>query len=86
MNVIRLKDIPYQNIKKGDVVVLEGSSKTYVAIKHGQVYHFIPIVVNSPDVVKVNEYDIHKPSIKTIFDGKNGKTKFIKEDEENGAN
>ena len=85
MSAIRLKDIPYQNIKKGDVV-LEGSSKTYVAIKHDQIYHFIPIVVNSPDVVKVNEYDIHKPSIKTIFDGKNGNAKFIKEDEDNGTN
>ena len=82
----RLKNIPYDNIKKGDVVKLENSDLFYVVFQHGQCYHLIPICMNDPDKIVVNIYDIHKPTIKGIYDGKNGNCKFIKEDEENEEN
>lgn len=70
--------IDYSNIKKGDIIQVEGHDKTYVVIKHGQTYHLIPINIHGDDVVKINEYDIYKPCIKVIYDGKNGNAKFIK--------
>lgn len=70
--------IDFSSIKKGDIIQVEGHDKTYVVIQHGQTYHLIPININGKDVVKINMYDIYKPTIKVIFDGKNGDAKFIK--------
>lgn len=78
MTTQRVSEINYTDIKKGDVIMVEGHDKTYVVIQHGQTYHLIPINVNGDDVIKVNIYDIYKPIIKTIYDGKNGNAKFIK--------
>ena len=73
-----VSEIHYSDIKKGDIIQVEGHDKTYVVIQHGQTYHLIPININCNDVIKINMYDIYKPTIKVIFDGKNGDAKFIK--------
>ena len=70
--------IDYSSIKKGDIIQVEGLDKTFVVIQHGQVYHLIPININGEDVIKINMYDIYKPTIKYIFDGKSGNAKFFK--------
>ena len=74
--------IYYENIKKGDIVKFKGHDKFYVVIQHSQTYHLIPININGPDVIRVNIFDIFKPEIEAIFDGKNGNAKFMLNSEE----
>ena len=70
--------ISYTDVKKGDFVQLINDNKTYVVIPHGQVYHLIPIDLKSQK--HVNMYDIHKPEIMNIFDGKNGNCKMHRDE------
>ena len=77
----QVHEIYYQDIKKGDIITIEESKRTFVVIQHGQMYHLIPIDINGPDVIKVNIYDLYKPKITNIFDGKNGYCKFIRIEE-----
>ena len=70
--------ISYTDVKKGDFVQLINDNKTYVVIPHGQVYHLIPIDLKSQK--QVNMYDIHKPEIMNIFDGKNGNCKMRRDE------
>lgn len=70
--------ISYTDVKKGDVVELKGDSKMYVVFQHGQNYHLIPIDLKNQK--HVNMYDIHKPEIMNIFDGKNGNCKMHRDE------
>lgn len=70
--------ISYSEIKKGDVVKLQGDNNTYVVFQHGQTYHLVPIDMTHQK--HVNMYDIHKPEIQDVFDGKTGKCKIHRDD------
>lgn len=70
--------ISYEEIKKGDVIQLQGDNKTYVVFQHCQTYYLIPIDMKNQK--KVYMFDIHKPEIVNIFDGKNGHCKIHRDD------
>ncbi len=70
--------ISYTDVKKGDVIQLQGDSKSYVVFQHRQNYHLLPIDLEHQKVYNI--YDIHKPEIINIFDGKNGSCKMHKDE------
>lgn len=68
--------ISYSEIKKGDYIQIEGDKNFYTVVQHGQSFHLIPIDLKS--VKRINYFDINKPEILNVYDGKNGNCKLHK--------
>lgn len=70
--------ISYTDVKNGDIVELKGDGTMCVVFQHGQNYHLIPLDLKHQKVCNI--YDIHKPEIINIYDGKNGSCKMHKDE------
>ena len=72
--MLTVTSIAYSEVKKGDYVKIEGFEGFFTVVPHGQTIHLIPIDLKA--VKRFNIYDINKPNILDVYDGKNGDCKL----------
>ena len=72
--MLTVTSIAYSAVKKGDYVKLEGYEGFFTVVQNGQTFCFIPINLNK--VIRFNVFNINKPNILDVYDGKDGNCKL----------